>query len=52
MLKRMMILIVALAVMVGLGVATSAQADDVSGEMLFRWEGFDNFDQNSDATTA
>jgi len=52
MFKRLMILLAALALMVGIGAVTTAQATDVNGSMVFRWEGFDNTDLDSDADDA
>lgn len=48
MFKRLMILLAALALMVGVGAVTTAQATDVNGSMVYRWEGFNNYDQDSD----
>jgi alginate export protein len=52
MFKRLMILLAALALMVGIGAVTTAQATDVNGSMVFRWEGFDNQDLDSDMDDA
>lgn len=52
MFKRLTIFSFALALMVGVGVATTAQATDISGEMIYRWEGFNNYDQTSDVDDA
>ncbi len=51
MMKRVMFLILSLAVLIGMGLATSAATagDGVYGDMRWRWEGFKNFeDLNSD----
>jgi hypothetical protein len=47
-----MILLAALALMVGIGAVTTAQATDVNGSMVYRWEGFDNQDLDSDLDDA
>jgi len=52
MLKRLLILVVALAVLIGVGLAASAQAGDFTGSMWYRWEGWDNADQDGDADDA
>jgi len=53
MFKRLMILVAALALMVGVGAVTAAQAaNDIHGDMTYRWNGFDNNDQNSDIDDA
>jgi len=52
MMKRLMFLILSLAVLIGMGLATSAATakDGVFGDMRWRWEGFKNFeDFDSDA---
>ena len=51
MLKQLMILVTALALMLGAGAVTSAQAGagaDIHGDMTYFWNGFNNFDQNTD----
>lgn len=52
MLKRLLILVAALAVLIGVGLAASAQASDFTGSMWYRWEGWDNADQDGDADDA
>jgi hypothetical protein len=52
MLKRLLILVVALAVLIGVGLAASAQAGDFTGSMWYRWEGMENLDQDGDADDA
>ncbi|MBK9302956.1 MAG: alginate export family protein [bacterium] len=52
MLKRLLILVAALAVLIGVGLAASAQASDFTGSMWYRWEGWDNVDQDGDADDA
>ncbi len=46
MFKRLMFLILCLAMLVGMGLATTAAiaGDGMYGEMRYRWEGFKNFD--------
>lgn len=46
MVKRLMFLILCLAMLVGMGLATTAAiaGDGMYGEMRYRWEGFKNFD--------
>jgi hypothetical protein len=50
MMKRVMILIFSLAVLIGMGLATSAAlaGDGPYGEIRWRWEGWKNLDGNSD----
>jgi hypothetical protein len=50
MMKRLLILIISLAALIGMGLATSAARakEGLQGEMRWRWEGFDNWDFNSD----
>jgi len=54
MMKRLMLLIFALALLVGMGVATSAaMAGDVDGELWWRWTGFNNvYDADGDEDDA
>lgn len=52
MLKRLLILVVVLAVLIGVGLAASAQAGDFTGSMWYRWEGMENVDQDGDADDA
>ncbi len=48
MFKRLMMLVLALALLVGMGVASTAKAGDITGNMVYRWMGYNNYDQNSD----
>ncbi len=49
MMKRLMLLIFALALLVGMGVATSAAvAGGVDGELWWRWQGWNNLDNDGD----
>ncbi len=54
MFKRLMLLVMTLALLVGMGVATAAKAGDgtLSGNMVYRWMGMNNYDQNSDIDDA
>lgn len=52
MLKRIAFLMVALALLIGMGVTANALAGDTSGEMVYRWQGMNNDDQNSDVDDA
>jgi len=49
MFKRLMLLVCALAVLVGMGMmTTTAMASDIAGDISYRWMGWDNMDFNSD----
>ncbi|MBT4291728.1 hypothetical protein HOD41_03480, partial [bacterium] len=49
MFKRLMLLVGALAVLVGMGMmTTTAMADDITGDISYRWMGWDNEDYDSD----
>ena len=48
MLKRLMLLVFALALLIGVGVSANAIAGDFTGDMTYRWQGWDNYDQNAD----
>ena len=50
MMKRLMFLILSLAVLIGMGLATSAAiaGEGIYGQMRWRWEGFKNYNFNSD----
>jgi hypothetical protein len=54
MMKRLMFLILSLAVLIGMGLATSAAiaGEGIYGQMRWRWEGFKNYDFTSDANDA
>jgi hypothetical protein len=50
MFKRMMLLVGALAVLVGMGMmTTTAMAGDITGDLYYRWNGWDNQDYSADS---
>lgn len=52
MFRRIAFLMISLALLIGMGVTANALAGDATGEMVYRWQGMNNMDQNSDADDA
>lgn len=52
MLKRIVFLMFSLALLIGMGVTANALAGDATGEMVYRWQGYNNFDQDSGSDDA
>ncbi|MBU0741046.1 alginate export family protein [bacterium] len=50
--KRIAYLMFALALLIGMGVTANALAGDTSGSMVYRWQGMNNMDQDSDLDDA
>lgn len=49
MLRRIAFLMFSLALLIGMGVTANALAGDATGEMVYRWQGWNNLNQDSGA---